>query len=312
MTALAERPEATDRPTRAGRGVSHVLGHFAMALLAAAGVAAVYYLAIRTVPGQLVDSTAMTGADVEHPRITEIMRRTLNGTTLVSLVAICIAAAAIGFVRRRADLAVAAAVLVLGANVTSQVLKAGLPRPDLDGSGMANSFPSGHTTAAASVAFALILVLPFAIRGTVALIGAAYVTVIAVATVWAEWHRPSDTIGALLVVLAWGALASTFVRARRAGIPGVTARPNRLAIWLFTVVGAISALVTALGLTAVAAGARSIAGAPDRIVFLAGAAAVLTTVAGAFLIWTRLAAGDQPASPDGPEVPASAHAPGLS
>ncbi len=311
MTALASRPDATAPPASAGRGVLHVLGHFAVALLAAAGVAAVYYLAIRTEPGQLVDSTAMTAADLEHPRVTEVLRRALNGTTLVSLVAVCVAAAAIGIVRRRLDLTVAAALLVLGANITSQLLKARLPRPDLDGSGMANSFPSGHTTAAASVAFALILVLPFAIRGTVALLGAAYVTIIAVATVWAEWHRPSDTIGAMLVVLAWGALASTLVRARRAGIPGVTARPNRLAMMVFTVIGSIGAVVTAVGLAAVAAGSQSIAGVPDRLVFVAGAAAVLTAVAGTFLVWVRLAAGDQPSSPEGAPVPSSAHAPGL-
>ena len=54
------------------------------------------------------------------------------------------------------------------------------------------------------MAFALVLVLPYAMRAAVALAGAAYVTVIAVATVWAHWHRPSDTVAALLVVLAWG------------------------------------------------------------------------------------------------------------
>ena len=114
-----------------------------------------------------------------------------------------VAIALIGFVRRRGDLAVAAAVMVAGANASTQLLKTHLTRPELDGFPMPNSFPSGHTTAATSVAFALVLVLPAAFRGLVALIGAAYAAVIGVATVWAEWHRPSDTIAALLVVLAW-------------------------------------------------------------------------------------------------------------
>ena len=68
----------------------------------------------------------------------------------------------------------------------------------------------------------------------VALIGASYVTVIAVATVWAEWHRPSDTIAALLVVLAWGGLVSAVLRARPAPGPRRRVeRPSRLATLLF-------------------------------------------------------------------------------
>ncbi|MEV4642733.1 phosphatase PAP2 family protein [Actinoplanes sp. NPDC049548] len=306
MTALASRP-AQQETAAAGRGVTHVLGHAFVSVLAAAGVALVYYACVRTSPGQKVDTLAMRGADVQHPRVVEVLDRALNGTTLVSLVAVCLAAAAIGIIRRRADLAIGAAILVLGANATTQLLKSRLPRPDLDGFPAPNSFPSGHTTAAASVAFALILVLPFAVRGTVALAGAAYVTIIAIATVWAEWHRPSDTVAALLVVLAWAALASAFVRARRVRITGVTARPNRKAMLLFTVVGAFSAVAALLGLGAVALSHTLVPGlASGRVAFGAGAAAVTASVAAIFAVWVRLAAGDQPSSPSSPRVPASA------
>ncbi|UQU68036.1 phosphatase PAP2 family protein [Couchioplanes caeruleus] len=307
MTALASRPAPTAEAPGARRGVSHVLAHALVGVLAALGVAAVYYACVRTPLGQTIDTLVMRGADVQHPRVVQVLDRALNGTTLVSLVAVCLAAAAIGVVRRRADLAFAAAVLVLGANASTRLLKTYLARPELDGYPAPNSFPSGHTTAAASVAFALILVLPFAVRGTVALIGAAYVTIIAVATVWAEWHRPSDTVAALLVVLAWSALASTIVRARRVRITGVTARPNRLAMLLFTVIGAISSVAALLGLGAVALSERVV---PDlvsgRFAFAAGTAAVTAAVAGTFAVWVRLAAGDQPSTPDSAPVPASA------
>jgi membrane-associated phospholipid phosphatase len=298
MTALAARPDetaATGDPAR-GRGASHVLAHALVAILAAAGVAGVYLACIRTGLGQSVDTLMMQGADVSHPRVVEVLNKALNGTTLVSLVAVCLAAAAIGFIRGRIDLALAAGLLVIGANGSTQLFKTRLPRPDLDGFPAPNSFPSGHTTAAASVAFALILVLPFAIRGTVALIGAAYVTIIAVATVWAEWHRPSDTVAALLVVLAWGAGASALVRANRVRIKGVTAKPNRLAMLVFGVLGAISALAGLLGVGAVILSERSM---PElvsgRFAFVAGAAVILATVAATFTIWVRLAAGDKPA-----------------
>ncbi|MEV8503193.1 phosphatase PAP2 family protein [Actinoplanes sp. NPDC051475] len=312
MTALASRP-AKQETAAAGRGLTHVFAHAFVSVLAAVGVALVYYACVRTPLGQSVDTLVMRGADVQHPKIVGVLDRALNGTTLVSLVAVCLVAATIGVIRRRADLAIAAAVLVLGANASTQLLKMRLPRPDLDGFPAPNSFPSGHTAAAASVAFALILVLPFAIRGTVALAGAAYVTIIAIATVWAEWHRPSDTVAALLIVLAWAALASAFVRARRVRITGVTARPNRKAMLLFTVVGAISAVGALLGLGAVALSLRL---APDlvpgRVAFAAGAAAVTASVAAVFAVWVRLAAGDQPSSPDGAPVLARASSAPLS
>ena len=41
-----------------------------------------------------------------------------------------------------------------------------------------------------------------------------------------------------------------------------------------------------------------------RFAFLAGAALIMAAVAGTFLIWVRLAAGDQPVSPE--IVPAEA------
>jgi membrane-associated phospholipid phosphatase len=309
MTALASRPAGSTGNTpddRPGRGFWHVVGHALVALLAAGAVAGVYLACVRTPLGQSVDTLMMRGADVEHERVVQVLDRALNGTTLASLVLVCVAAAAIGIIRRRVDLALAAGLLVLGANASTRLFKIRLPRPDLDGFPAPNSFPSGHTTAAASVAFALILVLPFAIRGTVALIGAAYVTIIAIATVWAEWHRPSDTIAALLVVLAWGAGASALIRAKRARITGVTARPNRLAMLLFGGVGALAALAGLLGVGAVVLSERVM---PDlvsgRFAFFAGAAAITAAVAGVFAIWVRLAAGDRPVGSG--SVLASAH-----
>jgi membrane-associated phospholipid phosphatase len=304
MTALAtpEQP-VTAAPSR---GAGYLLAPLAFALLAAAGVLAVHRVALRTSLGQLVDTAAMRGSDVQHPKVVEVLSRTLNGTTGVSLVLVCLAAAAIGVLRKRIDLAVGAGLLVLGANASTQLLKTRLTRPDLDDFPAPNSFPSGHTAAAASVAFALILVLPQAIRGTVALIGFGYVTVIAVATVWAEWHRPSDTIAALLIVLAWGALATFVIRVRRRRVPGPAQRPSRLATVPLVAVGAITFVAGALGLTAVGLSERSNLVPHDmvsgRFAFLAGSAAITAAVSAAFLIWVRLAAGDHP-MPDGTTVP---------
>jgi membrane-associated phospholipid phosphatase len=298
MTALASRPTAPVRH----RGAGHVALPLLAAVLAAAGVWVIYRVFIRTITGQAIDTAALNGAEVHHPRLVEVLSRTLNGTTLVSLVLACVMAAVIGMIRRRLDLAIAAAVLVAGANLTSQLLKTHLVRPNLDGFPAPNSFPSGHTTAAASVAFALVLALPHALRGMVALIGAAYVAVIAVATVWAEWHRPSDTVAGLLVVLAWGGLVSAVLRATRLRRPGPVGRPTRLTTMLLGAVLAVSGLAGLLGLAAVTFTERA---SPHlfsgRGAFLTGIACITAAVAGTFLIWVRLAAGDLPAIETGPD-----------
>jgi membrane-associated phospholipid phosphatase len=295
MTALASRAAP---PTTPGRGMGHVLLPLFVAALAAAGVAAIYRVFIRTITGQAVDTGALNGADVNHAKVVEVLSRTLNGTTGVSLVLVCLAAAAVGVIRRRLDLAVAAGVLVLGANLSTQLLKTHVHRPNLDGFPAPNSFPSGHTTAAASVAFALILALPHAIRGMVALIGAGYVTVIAVATVWAEWHRPSDTVAGLLVALAWGGLVTAALRAHRLRVPGVISRPTRLTTTVFVALFILAAAAGLLGLAAVVLSERGAVGhdlVSGRFAFATCAACITAAVAGTFLIWVRLAAGDQPA-----------------
>jgi membrane-associated phospholipid phosphatase len=301
MTALASRPVSAPP----ARGVWYVCAPAFAAVLAAAAVYALYRVFVLTSLGQTLDTAALHGADVSHARAEEIMSRALNGTSLVSLVLVCVTAAAIGLVRRRIGLAVAAALMVLGANLSAQLLKMRLDRPELDDFPAPNSFPSGHTTAAVSVAFALVLVLPSAIRGMVALIGAAYVSVIAVATVWAEWHRPSDTVAAMLLVLAWGGLISTALRLGRLRVRGVAERRSRFATLLFLISGTITGAAGLLGLAAVAMSERV---TPDlvsgRFAFLTGAALIMAAVAGTFLIWVRLAAGDQPASPE--DVPAEA------
>lgn len=299
MTALATAASTPVTPS-ASRGAWHVVAPMVVGAAAAVAVYAIHRVFLLTSLGQSVDTAALHGADVSHARAVEIMNRTLNGTSLASLVLVCVAVAAIGMIRHRLDLAVAAAVLVIGANVTTQLLKMRLDRPDLDGFPAPNSFPSGHTTAATSVAFALVLVLPHAIRGMVALIGAGYVAVIAVATVWAEWHRPSDTAAAMMIVLAWGALLSAVLRLARIRRPGPAERASRLATSLFLVSGAVTGVVGLLGLAAVVMSERVTPGlVSGRFAFFTAASLIMAAVAFTFLLWVRLAAGDQPALPSG-------------
>ncbi|MEV6350355.1 phosphatase PAP2 family protein [Actinoplanes sp. NPDC051851] len=271
----------------------HAITPLLVAILAAATAYAIWWIFIRTSLGQSIDSASMHGGDVHHPQITQVLSRALNATQLAALAVVCVLAAIVGALRRRFDLSAGAFFLVATANIAVQQFKSHLDRPDLDGFAMPNSFPSGHTAAAASVAFVLVMVFPQALRGTVALIGAAYVTLVAIATVWAAWHRPSDTIAALMIVLACGSVVAWVTRLSRAGVHPPVPAPARLTIVPLALTAAIATAVAVIGLAAVAVSERVL---PDfvsgRYAFLTGVAGIVAAVATTFSIWVRLIAGD--------------------
>ncbi len=116
--------------------------------------------------------------------------------------------AALGWMFRRRPEVVAAVGVALGANLTTQVLKLVLAHPRGLGSGAeglpwSTAFPSGHTTGAASVGAALILVAPARYRLPAAIAGVGFALGVGTATVIADWHYPSDVLGGLLVVSSW-------------------------------------------------------------------------------------------------------------
>jgi membrane-associated phospholipid phosphatase len=194
----AEVPEA-DRRRR-------VRGLLATAVLCTVLLGVVYGLAVRTTEGQRLDSDALTGRNRERPTVVEATGQLLDTISVQSLAVVGIGICLIALVRGRPHLAVGAAILLLGSNTTTQVLKkVVLTRPDLAReSGLAlNTFPSGHTTVAMSIALALVVVVPSRWRGVAAAVGGAYAIAVGVAVLTTGWHRPSDALGAYLVVTAW-------------------------------------------------------------------------------------------------------------
>ncbi|PYC76140.1 PA-phosphatase [Micromonospora arborensis] len=182
-----------------------------LALVQAAAFVAVWRVAVHTEIGQWVDTVALTGNRIGQDAIDGPVNRILNAMSVVSLLA---ATAMIGFIaliRGRIALAITATLLIAGANLSTQLLKHGLSRPDYgidpDRVAVGNSLPSGHTTVAASVAVALVLVLPARVRAVSAFLAAGYAAVAGVATLSAGWHRPSDAVAAYLVVGVWAAMA---------------------------------------------------------------------------------------------------------
>lgn len=181
-----------------------------LAVCCAAALAVLYLAAVRTGWGQRIDNTALDGRTT-RPAVLHSTDRLLNTISVSSLIVGGGAIVLIALLRRRPHLAVTAAVVVVGANVTAEVLKHWvLGRPMLTTPNpLGPSFPSGHTTVATSLALALVLVVPEAIRGVTAVAGFAYAALVGTGTVTAGWHRPSDVVGGFLVATAWAAAATS-------------------------------------------------------------------------------------------------------
>lgn len=233
----------------------------------------VYLVAVRTAEGRRLDDAA-EGNLSEGSRAFEETSDLLDTISLSSLALLGGAIMAIALLRRRPRLALGAGVVVLGANVTTQFLKAALDRPGPFGT-EAGSFPSGHVTVAMSLAMALVLVAPPALRVAATLLGGAYAIGVGVAVIALDWHRPSDVVGAYLVTVAWTALvAAALAAAPGAGELRLRARRPR---GVARVGGAAAAALALVFLAVVGAAAASrldlLEVVDDRTAFAAAAAA---------------------------------------
>jgi len=115
---------------------------------------------------------------------------------------------AIALARGRVRVALAVPAILLGANATTQALKAWLPAVQIDERVAAGSYPSGHATAAMSLALCLVLVVPGRLRLLAALAGSLYAVVVSFAILGVDWHLPSDVLGAFAVAAAWTAVGA--------------------------------------------------------------------------------------------------------
>jgi membrane-associated phospholipid phosphatase len=167
-------------------------------------------VALRTSAGQRLDErarmTVVAGREAELTLLS-VLGRVSIGTVLAAAL-LCVAVA---LARGHARLAVAAVVVIVGANLTSQILKRLVFERSLLDVIAPNSLPSGHTTVVAAAVGALLLVSPRSLRPLAAAAGAFAVTITGCSTIVAGWHRPSDIVAALAVALAWTAVGSWLV-----------------------------------------------------------------------------------------------------
>jgi membrane-associated phospholipid phosphatase len=188
-----------------------------LAVVSAVAVPAVWWVFVTTRTGQVLEQAAFQGSELGATRLWLVAEPVLEVISLPFVALVLLTAMLLAVLRRRVLLAVQVAVLMGGANLSTQLLKhVVLDRPDLGvGDRLANALPSGHTTAAASVSVALLLVLPPRFRPVAAVVGVVYTCATGISTLVGQWHRPSDVVAAVLVVGAWAGVAAALgVRAR--------------------------------------------------------------------------------------------------
>jgi membrane-associated phospholipid phosphatase len=188
----------------------------------------------------------------------------------------------VALARGRPRVALAVAVLIVDANLTTQVLKPLLASPRTAASLpiAPASWPSGHATAAMSLALSALIAAPSRLRPHVAALGAGFAVAVSYSFLTLDWHYPSDVFGGYLVAATWGLLvvgALFWADARwpraaprgpaRGGAVSVRSALGPPAAWLLGA-GALAALIALARPHAVVTYARA------HETFIAGAGAI--------------------------------------
>jgi membrane-associated phospholipid phosphatase len=166
--------------------------------------------------------------------------------------------------RGRRRIAFAAGTLILGANVTTELLKHLLaaPRPGaLFPFGIAPvppvSWPSGHSTAVMSLVLATVLTVPARLRPAVAAVGGCLAIGVGYSLLATGRHYPSDVLGGFLVASTWALLTVAALRAAEGRHPSARRSVERIS--MRAALGPIGAvLLAALLLSAIVVVSRPV------------------------------------------------------
>jgi membrane-associated phospholipid phosphatase len=193
--------------------------------------------------------------------------------------ALCVGVA---LLRRRPWRAAAVAVLLLATGATTQGLKHVISTPRVSewlgpwGQVGNASFPSGHSTAAMTLALCAVMVSPPTQRALVALCAGAFAIAVGYATLALTWHYPSDVVGGYLVAGTWVSLATAFLqRVERAAPEPTRPPPWEPLVLLGGVLAVVAAAVVAMEAHAVSFYARE---RPTAVLGALGIAALAMTL----------------------------------
>ncbi len=165
----------------------------------------------------------------EHQHVETLFRAIAHVGDPAGVLIVTVMLAAVAVARSRPRTALGVGLIVLGANVTTQILKPTLARPRvtelLSGSTVpAGSWPSGHATAVMSLVLCAVLVSAPRWRPAVATAGAAFAIAVGYGLLILASHFPSDVLGGYLVAAVWVLAGAAALRAVDRRWPPRTAR----------------------------------------------------------------------------------------
>ncbi len=219
MSVLATTPPGDVTPRREVRRPTGLGAAVVTAVVALLLAAAVYGVAVRTSWGQLVDQYVLDAARrasaVAHvPHILTVQAVTDPRVWVIAAM-LAVGGSVIPAVTGRTPVGVALvktiALLVFPVIIVAltRYLRDGvLVRPQLHSwiAETSNSAPSGHAAAVTSCVVVLIAASPKWLRPIVVSLGATWASVIEFGLIADGWHRPSDVVISVLIVIGLGAL----------------------------------------------------------------------------------------------------------
>jgi membrane-associated phospholipid phosphatase len=260
----------------------------AIAGACALGLVIVGVLALASDAGHARDSVILHGFSALYRRrldsAIELTGRLADPLPYALLGLLCVG---ISLARGRTHRAVAIAIVLVATGAMAQALKHLLAQPrfaDWLGGGQLDetNWPSGHATAAMTVALCAVVAVPPAWRGATALAGSAFAIGVAYATLALTWHYPSDVLAGFLLAGFVVSAALALLASLETGDlepPGASLGP-----WL------LAGGATAVAAAAIVGAASEPIGlsAFDRMTVVAGAA-VVAAVAVALVFATAVA-----------------------
>ena len=159
------------------------------------------------------DAAALQGfTALNRPRLTPLIAQVAQLADPLPYAIIGFSLAGVALVRRRPRVAGTIVALLFLTGLTTMTLKPLLASPRYDnwlGSGeiAAASWPSGHATAAMTLALCALLAVPGRARPTAAAAGAAFAISVSYSILALGWHFPSDILGGFFVATTWTLLA---------------------------------------------------------------------------------------------------------
>jgi membrane-associated phospholipid phosphatase len=192
----------------------------AVACLLAAALT--YFASVHAGFAQRADLRVLAGfVGVQDPRSYHLASSLAEVFDPAPFAVLAAAVAGLAVARGRLGLGVAAAAAVLGANVTTELLKLLLvsARPPVFGAAVgAHAWPSGHSTAAMSLALALVMVSSPRLRPLAAAAGGLVAVGVSYAVLLLGWHYPSDVAGGFLIAAGWSCLLAAVALRRPSGV----------------------------------------------------------------------------------------------